>query len=75
MLLNPSANANRSECTPNFNPIAVVREVTTAEWTDGIPPLQNIWSKSIFPSFKKRKIPFKNTHKINAILGTRIIYS
>ena len=64
--------ANKSDETPYFNATAVVREVTTAECTEGIHPLPRALLILNFQSVYIDENPFIITANIKAIDGIEI---
>lgn len=67
--VNVIAIANKSWLTQYFIAIAVVKETTTEEWTEGIHQLQRDLDISIFQVFNLTKIHFKNTVTTKVIAG------
>jgi hypothetical protein len=68
--VNAIARAKKSDSIPCFSAIAVARDTTTDECTDGIPPLQNALIRSIFQVCSFTAIHFINTVTKNVIAGT-----
>jgi hypothetical protein len=70
--VNPKHTAKRSVSIPCFNPTAVVREVTTAECTEGIPPLESAFLRLNTPIFNFEANHFMITASKNASAGIKI---
>lgn len=70
--VNPRLIANKSDETQYFNATAVVSEVTTAEWTEGIPQLPRAFFISNFPDAYIDENHLITTANKNAIDGIDI---